>query len=197
MVPKYELAISLRTIKNGPVIRNRLRLPHAVNTSQRVAIICAPGSPAAALAIKAGASLVGEDVIFDAVKAGRIEFERCLCHVDSQAKLAQSGLARILGPRQLMPNAKNGTIVKDITTAMRNMIGATEYREKLGVVRLPIGQLKYTPEELQANIKTFMEKLKADVADISEKISKEIHEVVCAPGISFRIRTPTNELRRY
>lgn len=143
-----------------------------------MAVICPPDSEVARQATKAGASVVGEESIFDAVKEGRIEFDRCLCHVDSQSKLAKSGIARILGPRQLMPSEKMDTIVKDITGAMRNMIGATEYREKLGVIRLAVGQLRYTPEELQANIKVFMSKLKDDVADISEKVSKEIHEVV-------------------
>lgn len=98
-VSKYELAIRLRTVKNGPVVRNNLRLPHPVDTSLRVAVICPPDSPAAARAAKAGASLVGEDSIIDAVKGGRIEFDRLLCHPDSHTKMNNAGLGRILGPR--------------------------------------------------------------------------------------------------
>ena len=175
---KYEVAVSLRTVKNGPVVRNRMRLPHTVDSSQRIAVICPPDSAAATSAIKAGASLVGEEVIFDAVKEGRIEFERLICHADSSQKLAKANLGRILGPKGLMPSAKLGTVVKDVAPLVREMAGGTEYKEKLGVVRLAIGQLGFTPEQMQANLKAFMTNLKRDLAQLSDVVSKEIHEVV-------------------
>ena len=175
---KYEVHIALKTVKNGPVIRNRLRLPHAVDTSQRICVICPPKSPIAAAAIKAGATLVGEDTIFDAVKDGRIEFERCICHVDSVQAMNKAGLGRVLGPKGLMPSAKTGTIVKDVAASIREMIGGSEYRERLGVVRMAIGQLGFTPEEVKTNIKVFMDNLKKDMAQLSDKVDKQIHEVV-------------------
>ena len=128
--------------------------------------------------MKAGASLVGEDVIFDAVKEGRIEFNRCICHVDSAQKLNQAGLGRVLGPRGLMPNAKLGTITKDVSGTVRGMVGGSEYREKLGVVRCSVGQLGFTPEEMQRNIKAFIAAIKNDIAVLSDRVNKEIHEVV-------------------
>ena len=185
---KYEVHVALKTIKNGPVIRNRLRLPHAVDTSQRICVICPPDSPIAAAATKAGATLVGEDTIFDAVKDGRIEFERCICHVDSAQAMNKAGLGRILGPKGLMPNAKTGTVVKDVPRTIREMIGGSEYREKLGVVRMAIGQLGFTPEEMKANIKTFIDNLKKDMAQLSDKVDKQIHEVVSPPEVCHRIR---------
>lgn len=170
--------VSLRTSKNGPVVRNRLRLPHAVNTSQRICVICPSDSAAAQSAIRNGAALVGEDTIFDAVKEGRIEFERCICHVDSVQKLSKAGLGKFLGPKGLMPSSKMGTVVKDVGNAVKEMIGGSEYRERSGVVRLAIGQLGFSPEQLQSNIKAFMTGLKKDVALLSDKVSKEVHEVV-------------------
>lgn len=148
-------------------------------------MICPPDSKAAAAAIKAGASLVGEDVVFDAVKDGRIEFERCICHVDSLQKLNKAGLGRILGPKGLMPSAKTGTVVKDVANSVKDMMGGSEYREKLGVIRLAIGQLGFTPEQMQQNIKEFMTGLKRDIAVLSDKINKEIHEVV---SLHFRFQ---------
>ncbi|MCJ1370024.1 mitochondrial 54S ribosomal protein mrpl1, partial [Loxospora ochrophaea] len=186
---KYEMHVRLRTLKNGAVVRNRLRLPHPVDTSQRVCVICPPDSTISAAAVKAGASLVGEDLVFDAVKAGRIEFERCVCHVDSLQKLSKANLGRILGPKGLMPSAKNGTVVKDVANTIRDMVGGSEYRERLGVIRMAIGQLGYTPEEMQRNIKTFMDGLKRDIAQLSDRISKDIHEVVLSstngPGFTL------------
>jgi large subunit ribosomal protein L1 len=170
--------VKLRTLKNGPTIRNRLRLPHPVKTDVRICVICPADSKVAEAAKKAGASLVGEEEIFDAVKEGRIEFDRCLCHADSLQKLNKAALGRILGPRGLMPSTKMGTVTKDVATAVKNMIGGSEYRERLGVVRMAIGQLGFTPEEMQRNIRAFMEQLKKDIGLLSDRISKEIHEVV-------------------
>ncbi|KAE9979217.1 hypothetical protein BLS_010033 [Venturia inaequalis] len=187
--PKYELHVKLRTLKNGPVIRNRMRLPHPVKTDIRVCVICPPGSKAAQDAKKAGAVLVGEDEVIDMIKGGKIEFDRCICHEDSLLKLNKSGIGRILGPRGMMPSAKTNTVVKDVTASIRDMTGGSEYRERMGVIRMAVGQLSFTPQELQRNIKAFMESLKKDMALISDKMNKELHEVVLsstkAPGFSL------------
>ena len=172
------MAVKLRTQKNGPAVRNRLQLPHPVKTDLRICVICPPDSAIAAAALKAGAILVGEESVFNAVKQGQIEFDRCLCHVDSTQKLNKSGVGRMLGPRGLMPSAKFGTVVKDVGTTVRNLAGGSEYREKLGVVRMAVGQLGFTPEEMQTNIKAFITEVKKDIARLSDKIGKDIHEVV-------------------
>src|SRR3982074_3822984 len=92
---KYEIALRLKTLKNGPVVRNRLRLPHPVKTDIRICVICPPDSKYAEAARAAGATLVGEDEIFEAIKAGKIEFDRCLCQTDSLLKMNKAGLGRI------------------------------------------------------------------------------------------------------
>lgn len=187
--PKYEIAVRLKTLKNGPVVRNRMRLPHPVKTDLRIAVICPADSDIAKTAIAEGASLVGEEPIFDAVKEGRIEFDRCICHADSLAKLQKAGIARILGPRGLMPSAKLGTVTRDIATTVRNMVGGSEYRERDGTLRIAIGQLGFTPEMVKNNITAFMEQLKKDCAGLSDRINKEVHEVVLSstnsPGFSL------------
>lgn len=180
--------VKLRTLKNGPAVRNRLRLPHPVNTSLRICVICPPDSPIAASAIKAGAALVGDDAIIDAVKESRIEFDRCLCHVDSLQKINKAGLGRILGPKGLMPSAKTGTVVRDVAASVREMVGGSEYRERLGVIRMAVGQLGFTPEEMQRNIKVFMDGVKNDLSQLSDRISKEVHEVVSTPVASLLLQ---------
>ena len=186
---KYELHIRLRTLKNGPTVRNRMRLPHPVKTDLRIAVVCPPDSQHAKAATAAGATLVGEENIFEAVREGRIEFDRCLCHADSLPALSKAGVARILGPRGLMPSAKTGTVVKDVSTSVRDMVGASEYRERAGVVRLAVGQLGYTPEELSLNIKACIEGIRKDINALSDRIQKDIHEVVLSstngPGLSL------------
>lgn len=186
---KYDLAVRLRSLKNSQVVRNRVRLPHAVDTSLSICVICPPDSAAADQARKAGASLIGEETVFDAVREGRIEFDRLVCHVGSAEKLNEAGLGRILGPKGMMPNTKTGTMTKDIPAAIRNLAGGSEYRERLGVIRCAVGQLGFTPEELQRNVRTFISEIRRDIALLSDKVQKDIHEVVLsstnAPGFSL------------
>ncbi|KAH7079701.1 ribosomal protein L1-like protein [Paraphoma chrysanthemicola] len=186
---KYEMHVRLRSLKNGPVVRNRLRLPHPVKTDIRICVIAAPDSKAAAEARAAGATLVGEDDIFAQIKAGVVEFDRCLCHIDSLQKMNKAGLGRVLGPKGLMPSTKTGTVVTQVGASVRNMVGGSEYRERLGVIRMAVGQLGFTPDEMQSNVKAFMDALKKDIAQMSDRISKEIHEVVLsstnAPGFTL------------
>ena len=166
-----------------------MRLPHPVKTDLRICVIAPEDSNAGKAAKAAGASLVGEEHVFDMIREGRIEFDRCLCHVDSLPKLAKSGVARILGPRGLMPSAKTNSVVKDVSTSVKDMVGASEYRERMGVIRMSVGQLGFTPEEVQRNIKAFIDALKKDMAGLADRTSKEIHEVVLSstngPGMSL------------
>ena len=184
---KYDLAIKLKSQKNGPVIRNRLRLPHPVSTDVRICVICPPDSKYAEDARKAGAVVVGEEEVFEAVKDGRIEFDRCLCQTDSLAKMNKAGMGRFLGPRGMMPSTKMGTVVKDPSVVMKDLVGGAEYRERLGVIRMAIGQLGFTPEEMQRNIKVLIDSVKKDIGQLSDKINKEMAEVVLSstngPGL--------------
>ena len=129
---------------------------------------------------------MGEDSIFDAVKAGRIEFDRCICHVDSAQNLNKAQLGRILGPKGLMPSTKFGTITKDVAGTMKGLVGGSEYREKLGVIRCAVGQLGFTPEEMQRNVRAFIGEIKKDLAVLSDRINKEVHEVVRLSNIVKR-----------
>lgn len=186
---KYEIHLRLLTPKNGAVVRNRLRLPHPVRTDLRIAVICPADSTHARAAKAAGAHVVGEMEIFEQVREGKVEFERCICHTDSLPALAKSGVARILGPRGLMPSAKTGTVVKDVASSVRDMVGGSEYRERAGVVRMAVGQLGFSVEEVGRNIRAFVEGVRRDVAALSDRISKDVGEVVLSsthgPGFSL------------
>jgi large subunit ribosomal protein L1 len=101
----------------------------------------------------------------------------------------KAGLGRLLGPKGLMPSTKTGTVVTNVGITVRNMVGGSEYRERLGVIRMAIGQLGFTPEEMQRNVKSFMDTIKKEMAQMSDRINKEIHEVVLsstnAPGFTL------------
>lgn len=177
-VSKYDIHIKLRTKKDGPIIRNQIKLPHAVKQDIKVAVICPPDSPAAKQARDAGAAFVGEEEIFQRVKEGKIDFDRCIAVTSSLPKLAKEGLPRILGPRGLMPSAKLGTVVDKPGPAVRNMLGGSMYRERTGVVRMAVGRLSFTPEQLRDNVKAYVSAVRKDANALSDQIVKEVSEVV-------------------
>ncbi|KAF1986528.1 ribosomal protein L1 [Aulographum hederae CBS 113979] len=183
-VPKYELAIKLASVKSGATVRNRLRLPHPILTALRICVICPPDSPIAAKARAAGATLVGDTAVIAAVKEGRVEFDRCIAHADSITAFSKAGVGRVLGPRGLMPSAKTGTVVTDVAKTVRDMIGASEYRERVGVVRLAVGQLGFSPEEMMRNVKAVVEQVKKDIAALSDRVDKRIDEIVLSSSHS-------------
>ncbi|KAK4239389.1 ribosomal protein L1-like protein [Achaetomium macrosporum] len=188
-VVKYELAVKIRTQKSGPVIRNRIRLPFPVKTDTRIGVICPEDSPLMIEAQQLGAVAVGQESLFESIRAGQIPFNKLICHVDSLEALRKAGLGRILGPKGLMPSTKTKTITSDLKATVQELIGADEYRERDGVVRMAVGQLGFTPQMLSDNIKSFMELLKQDISNADENHPKALDEVVLSstngPGFSL------------
>lgn len=121
---------------------------------------------------------MGEDEVFELVKSGKFDFDRCIAVPDSVPKIGKAGLPRILGPRGLMPNIKLGTVVENPAGAVKTMLGGSMYRERQGVVRMAVGQLGFSPEQLRDNIRAFLDKMKKDAANLSDITSKQIAEVV-------------------
>ena len=186
---KYDLAVKLRTKKDGPVLRNQIRLPYTVKTDIKIAVICPPNSAAAKKAREAGAYLVGDDEVFEMIKSGKFDFDRCIAQPGMLPAMGKAGIARILGPRGLMPSAKLGTLVEDVAASVKTMLGGSMYRERMGVIRIAVGQLGFTPQQLRDNVKTLVAAVKKDAMNVPEPFSKEIHEVVLSstnsPGFTL------------
>lgn len=180
-IPKYECHVKLKTKRDGAVIRNQIRLPHTVNTGIKICVICPSESLGGKQARDAGATLVGEEEVFEIIKSGKFDIDRCIAHPDSLPKIAKAGLPKILGPRGLMPSTKLGTVVENTGSAVQSMLGGNIYRERQGVIRMAVGRLGFSPEQLRDNIKAFLDKIKKDAANLSDTISKEISEVVISP----------------
>ncbi|PGH04227.1 ribosomal protein L1 [Blastomyces parvus] len=185
---KYEVHVRLRSARGGAVLRNQVRLPHSVQPLARVCVICPPDSKAAKEAASVGAEVIGQEEVFEQIKKDNINFDLCICHTSSLAAMNKAGLGRILGPKGLMPSAKLGTVVDNIAKTVRDMRGGTSYRERMGVVRVAIGQLGFSPEQLKQNIVTLISQLKKDASMLDES-SKDVLEVVLssthAPGFSL------------
>lgn len=179
-IPKLDLAVRLRTKKDGPVLRNTIKLPYAVKTDIRVCVICDPTSKQAKQAKEAGAVLVGEEEVFEAIKEGKIDFDRCIATPASLPKIQKAGLPRILGPRGMMPSVKLGTVTDNVAQQVQSMLGGSTYRERQGVIRMAVGQLGFTAEQVRENVRAFLTQVKKEASALTESqgFAKSVYEVV-------------------
>lgn len=188
-VVKYEVAIKLRSQKSGPVIRNRIRLPFPVKTDTRIGVICPEDSPLMVEAQQLGAVAVGQESLFESIRQGIIPFNKLICHIDSQDALKKANLGRILGPKGLSPSPKTNTITSNLKQTVRELIGADEYRERDGVLRIAVGQMGFTPQMLSDNVKALLAQVKSDIANGDDNHPKALDEVVLSstngPGFSL------------
>lgn len=140
--------------KSDQVVRGATVMPNGIGKSVRVAVL-AQGA-AADDAKAAGADKVGLDDLADEIKAGTIDFDVLIATPDTMKVTGQ--LARILGPKGLMPNPKTGTVTPDVAAAVSNAkAGQVKFRaDKGGVVHASIGKLGFESEKLEQNLQALM-----------------------------------------
>lgn len=137
-------------------VRGMVELPHGTGASVRVAVFVR--DPAKAEEAKAaGADLVGAEDLADEIKAGNINFERCIATPDMMPLVGQLG--KVLGPKGLMPNPKLGTVTPDVKKAVESAKGgAIEFRaEKAGIIHAGIGKISFDEKKLAENALAFIE----------------------------------------
>ncbi|HJD65244.1 MAG TPA: 50S ribosomal protein L1 [Rickettsia endosymbiont of Diachasma alloeum] len=137
------------------MVRGVVNLPAGTGKTVRVAVICKEEREEEAKA--AGADLVGSSNIIDEIKAGKINFDVCIATPDMMAVIGS--VARILGPKGLMPNPKLGTVTLDIKGAVKNAkSGQVEYRaDKAGIIHAGLGKLSFSDQDLLKNLKAFID----------------------------------------
>ncbi|RYZ77460.1 MAG: 50S ribosomal protein L1 [Proteobacteria bacterium] len=135
-------------------VRAAVVLPHGVGKVTRV-IAFAKGEKAQA-AQAAGADVVGAEDLVQRIQEGWMDFDKAVATPDMM--VAISKVAKILGPRGLMPNPKLGTVSADISKAVREQkAGKIEFRtEKAGIVQVLIGKRSFGPQKLKENFDVFM-----------------------------------------
>lgn len=137
------------------MVRGSVVLPNGLGKTVRV-LVFAKGEKEKE-ALDAGADLVGNEEIIEKIKGGWLEFDRVIATPDMMGSVGK--IAKILGPRGLMPNPKVGTVTFDITNAVRELkAGKVEFRvEKAGIVHSPVGKVSFGAEKLYENIMALLE----------------------------------------
>ena len=154
-----EIAIRLGidVTKADQNIRGMLSLPNGTGKSVRVAVFTANAQDEAK---KAGADVVGGEELIDSVAAGNINFDRVIATPDMMPKMSK--IARVLGPKGLMPNPKLGTVTNNVAEAVANAkAGQIENRaEKKGIIHAGIGKMSFSTEKLVENANALIDQLK-------------------------------------
>lgn len=133
------------------MVRGAIVMP--AGTGKKTTIVVITSGEKLAEAEKAGADHVGGEDIINKISGGWMEFDRVIASPDMMGKIGK--IARILGPRGLMPNPKLGTVTTDISKAIAEQkAGKVEYRaDKTGIVHVPIGKKSFTDAQLMDNFK--------------------------------------------
>jgi large subunit ribosomal protein L1 len=192
-VPTIDIAIRLGIDpkKSDQVVRGSSVLPNGTGRSVRVAVMTQGENIQKAL--DAGADLVGfadlADKIAEDAAAGKFEFDILIASPDAMGQIGK--LARVLGPKGLMPNPKTGTVTADVAKAVKNAkAGQVSFRnDKAGILHTLVGKKSFTDEALLENVKALV----ADVKRLKPSTSKGhfIKKVVLSstmgPGIQVDV----------
>jgi large subunit ribosomal protein L1 len=135
--------------KADQMVRGTVSLPHGTGKTARV-IVFATGEKAEE-ARAAGAEKVGSDDLIQEITDGFLDFDAAIATPDQMAKVGR--IARILGPRGLMPNPKTGTVTPDVAKAVADIKGGKiSFRvDKQANLHLVIGKASFSPEQLVEN----------------------------------------------
>jgi large subunit ribosomal protein L1 len=137
------------------MVRGVVGLPNGTGKTVRVAVFARDSKADEAKA--AGADIVGAEDLMETILGGKIEFDRCIATPDMMPVVGRLG--KILGPRNLMPNPKVGTVTPDVATAVAAAKGGeVQFKaEKGGVVHAGVGKASFDEAKLVENIRAFVD----------------------------------------
>ena len=175
------------------MVRGKIALPNGTGKTMRVAVFARGDKAVEATA--AGADIVGAEDLMEIVQSGKIEFDRCIATPDMMPVVGRLG--KVLGPRNLMPNPKIGTVTMDVKEAVEAAKGGqVQFKaEKGGVVHAGIGKLSFDEAKLVENVRAFVGAVsKAKPAGSKGTYMKKIAlSSTMGPGVTVEVDSAVTE----
>ena len=175
--------------KNGEQnVRGKIKLPKSLGKQVKVCVFVSEEMQQEAK--EAGADIVGSDELVQKVEGGFTDFDRCIASPDMMSKVGKLG--KVLGPRNLMPNPKLGTVTNDIKQAIDDAkAGEIEYKNSETLIQAGIAKSSFEKEEIKNNIKFFVEKISKDrPSGVKGDFVKKIYiSPTMGPGINVDINS--------
>jgi large subunit ribosomal protein L1 len=173
------------------MVRGTVNLPNGTGKTVRVAVF-ARGAKADE-AKEAGADIVGAEDLMESIQGGTIDFDRCIATPDMMPLVGRLG--KILGPRNLMPNPKVGTVTMDVKAAIEAAKGGqVQFKvEKAGVIHAGVGKASFDAEKLAENVRAFVEAVsRAKPTGAKGTYLKKISlSSTMGPGVSLDLTSAT------
>ena len=173
------------------MVRGVVALPNGTGKTVRVAVFARGAKADEARA--AGADIVGAEDLMETIQSGKIEFDRCIATPDLMPLVGRLG--KILGPRNLMPNPKVGTVTMDVKTAVEGAKGGeVQFKvEKAGVIHGGVGKVSFDAEKLAQNIRAFVDAVnKAKPSGAKGAYLKKVSlSSTMGPGVSVDLASAT------
>jgi large subunit ribosomal protein L1 len=171
--------------KADQIVRGTVSLPGGTGQAVRVAVFAS--GPAAAEAREAGADVVGADDLVERVQGGFLDFDIAIATPDLMGQVGK--VARILGPRKLMPNPKTGTVTTEVGKAVGEFKGGrVEYRtDKFGNIHVPVGKKSFEKKQLLDNVRAVLDEIqRAKPAAAKGKYIKSVTlATTMGPGVKI------------
>jgi large subunit ribosomal protein L1 len=173
------------------MVRGTVNLPNGTGKTVRVAVFAR--GPKADEATAAGADIVGAEDLMETILGGKIDFDRCIATPDMMPIVGRLG--KVLGPRNLMPNPKVGTVTMDVKEAVEAAKGGqVQFKaEKAGVVHAGIGKASFDAAKLAENLRAFVDAVsKAKPAGAKGTYMKKVSiSSTMGPGVSVDVSSAT------
>jgi large subunit ribosomal protein L1 len=173
------------------MVRGVVTLPNGTGKTVRVAVFARAAK--ADEAKEAGADIVGAEELVETIQGGKIEFDRCIATPDMMPLVGRLG--KVLGPRNLMPNPKVGTVTMDVGAAVKAAKGGeVQFKvEKAGIVQSGIGKASFDEAKLAENLRAFVEAVnKAKPSGAKGTFLKKVSvSSTMGPGVSVDLSSAT------
>ena len=179
------LNLTIDPKQSDQLVRGVVAMPNGLGKAVRVAVFAKAEKAEAAK--KAGADIVGSDELVEAISKGEINFDVCIASPDMMGTVGK--VAKILGPKGLMPNPKLGTVTPDVEKAVKAAkAGQVEFKvEKAAIIHAGVGKASFTEEAITQNLQAFIEAVnKAKPAGVKGNLIKKISiSSSMGPGIKL------------
>ena len=173
------------------MVRGVVGLPNGTGKDVRVAVFARGAKAEEAQA--AGADIVGAEDLMETIQGGTIEFDRCIATPDMMPIVGRLG--KILGPRNLMPNPKVGTVTMDVATAVANAKGGeVQFKvEKAGIIHAGVGKVSFDEGKLVENVRAIVDAVnKAKPSGAKGAYLKKVSlSSTMGPGVSVDLASAT------
>ena len=190
-----EIALNLGvdTRHADQTVRGVVGLPNGTGKAMRVAVFAR--GPKADEAKEAGANIVGAEDLMETIQGGTIEFDRCIATPDMMPIVGRLG--KVLGPRNLMPNPKLGTVTMDVKAAVEAAKGGeVQFKaEKGGIIHAGVGKASFDEAKLVENVRAFISAVaKAKPTGAKGTYMKKIAlSSTMGPGVTLDVAAATSE----